>query len=61
VNGTSDGSFSRPYTNFAEAVSKTPAGGTLWLLRTQTIPAVGTYNKRITIKAAPGVNAILGG
>jgi hypothetical protein len=59
--GPSDGSFYRPYTSFAEAVSKTPAGGTLWLLRTQTIPAVGTYNKRITIKAAPGVNATLGG
>ena len=59
-NGTSDGSFSRPYTNFAEAVSKTPVGGTLWLLRTQTIPAVGTYNKLITIKSAPGVKAILG-
>ncbi len=58
-NGPSDGSFSRPYTSFAEAVSKTPAGGTLWLLRTQTIPAVGTYNKRITIKAAPGVAAAL--
>jgi hypothetical protein len=59
-NGSSNGSFSRPYTNFAEAMSKTPVGGTLWLLRTQTIPAVGIYNKRITIKAAPGVAAILG-
>jgi hypothetical protein len=60
-NGPSDGSFYRPYTSFAEAVSKTPSGGTIWLLRTQTIPAAGTYNKRITIKAAPGVNATLGG
>jgi hypothetical protein len=60
-NGPSDGSFYRPYTSFAKAVSQTPSGGTLWLLRTQTIPAVGTYNKRITISAAPGVNATLGG
>ena len=59
VNFRIDGD--RPYTNFAEAVSKTPAGGTLWLLRTQTIPAAGTYNKRITIKVAPGVEVTLGG
>jgi len=59
-NGPSDGSFYRPYTSFTEAVPNTPAGGTLWLLRTQTIPAVGTYDKRIAIKAAPGVQAILG-
>jgi len=61
VNGESNGTFRTPYTSFAEAVRETPAGGTLWLLRTQTIPAVGTYGKRITIKAAPGVKAILGG
>jgi hypothetical protein len=60
-NGPSDGSFSRPYTSFAEAVARTPADGTLWLLRTQALPAAGTYDKRITIKAAPGVKAIIGG
>src|SRR5262249_35626644 len=48
-NGPSDGSLSRPYSSFAEAVSQTPVGGTLWLLRTQTIPAVGTYGKQITV------------
>src|SRR5262245_6882457 len=57
--GSPIGSFLRPYTSFAEAVTKTPEGGTLWLLRTQTIPAVGTYGKRITVKAAPDVEAIL--
>ncbi len=61
ARGSSIGSFLRPYTSFAEAVSKTPERGTLWLLRTQTIPAVGTYDKRITIKTAPGVEATLGG
>jgi hypothetical protein len=61
ARGPSIGTFLRPFTNFAEAVAKTPAGGTLWLLRTQTIPATGTYNKRITIKVAPGVEVILGG
>jgi hypothetical protein len=60
-NGPSDGSFYRPYTSFNDAVAKTPEGGTIWLLRTQTIPAVGTYGKRIAVKAAPGVEAILGG
>ncbi len=59
-SSTSNGSFFRPYKNFAEAVANTPEGGTLWLLRTETIPAVGTYGKRITIKVAPRVAAILG-
>jgi Astacin (Peptidase family M12A) len=58
--GSSNGTFLRPYTNLADAVAKTPVGGTLWLLRTQTIPAVGAYGKQITIKAAPGVEATLG-
>jgi hypothetical protein len=59
--GSPNGSFYRPYTSFAEAVANTPEGGTIWLLRTQAIPAVGTYGKQITVKAAPGVDAILGG
>jgi hypothetical protein len=58
--GSPNGSFLRPFTSFAEAISKTPAGGTIGLLATQTIPAVGTYDKPITIRAAPGVEAILG-
>lgn len=58
--GSPNGSFLRPYTSFAEAISKTPAGGTIGLLATQTIPAVGTYDKPINIRAAPGVEAILG-
>ncbi len=60
VNGESNGTFRRPYTSFAEAVRETPAGGTLWLLRTQTIPTVGVYGKQITVRAAPGVVATLG-
>lgn len=59
--GSPNGSFLRPYTNFAEAVAGTPEGGTLWLLTTQTVPAVGTYGKAITIKPAPGVEALFGG
>jgi hypothetical protein len=59
--GSSNGTFLRPYTTFAQAVANTPEGGTIWLLQTQTIPAVGTYSKRITVKVAPGVEAILGG
>jgi len=58
--GPSNGSFLRPYTSFATAVANTPEGGTIWLLQTQNIPAVGTYGKSVTIKAAPGVEAILG-
>lgn len=58
--GSSNGTFHRPYTNFAEAVAKTPEGGTLWILKSQTIPAVGTYGKQITVKTAPGVVATLG-
>jgi len=58
--GQPNGSFHRPYTSFAEAVANTPEGGTIWLLRTQTIPAVGIYDKSISVKAAPGVEAILG-
>jgi hypothetical protein len=61
ARGDSNGTFLRPYRSFAEAVSHTPEGGTIWLLRTETIPAVGTWGKRITVKAAPGVEAILGG
>ena len=60
-NGSPNGSFYRPYTSFEDAVTNTPAGGTIWLLRTQTIPAIGAYSKLITVKAAPGVVATLGG
>ncbi len=58
--GSPNGSFHRPYTSFAEAVANTPEGGTIWILQTQTIPAVGTYGKGIIVKAAPGVEATLG-
>ncbi len=57
--GSSDGSFRRPYTRFADAMFGAPEGGTLWFLRTQTIRAGGTYGKRITIKAPYGVKATL--
>ncbi len=60
-NGSPNGSFHRPYKTFAQAMANTPAGGTIWLIRTQTIPAVGTYDKRITVRAAPGVTGTLGG
>jgi len=59
TGGSSNGSFHRPYTTFAQAVANTPAGGTIWLLKSQTIPAVGTYDKQIKVKAAPGVIATL--
>jgi len=61
ARGSSNGTFLRPYSSFSQAVSNTPEGGTVWLLRTQTIPAAGTYSKRITVKTAPGVEATLVG
>jgi hypothetical protein len=60
LNGPSDGSFLRPYTTFFDAVANTPEGGTLWLLKTQRIPAFGIYDKKITIRAAPSVIGTLG-
>jgi hypothetical protein len=59
-NGSPNGSFLRPYVTFAQAMTNTPVGGTIWLLRTQNIPAVGIHNKQITIRAAPGVIGTLG-
>lgn len=59
-NGSPNGSFLRPYTTFAQAITNTPPGGTIWLLRDQNIPAVGTHGKQVTIRAAPGVSATLG-
>jgi hypothetical protein len=59
-NGASNGTFRRPYTSFATAFNNTPAGGTIWVLRTCNFAAVGIYNKQIKVKAAPGVTARLG-
>ncbi|MEP6703861.1 MAG: M12 family metallopeptidase [Acidobacteriota bacterium] len=58
-NGTSNGSFSRPYTTLASALASTPAGGTIWVLKNCTFPS-GTYSNQVTIKAAPGVVATFG-
>jgi len=60
-NGSSNGSFHRPYTGFAQAINNTPEGGTIWLLHSQTIPAVGAYGKQVRVRVAPGVVATLGG
>jgi hypothetical protein len=58
-NGASNGTFRRPYTSFTTAFNNTPAGGTLWILRSCNFTAVGVYNKQIKIRAAPGVTATL--
>jgi hypothetical protein len=58
-NGTSDGSFDRPYTTLAAAFGDTPAGGTIWVLRNCTFPT-GIYSNQVTIKAAPNVTATFG-
>lgn len=58
-NGTPNGSFNRPYTTIAAALANTPAGGTIWVLKNCTFPN-GTYNKQVTIKAAPNVIARFG-
>ena len=58
-NGTSDGSFNRPYTTLAAAFADTPAGGTIWVLRNCTFPN-GFYNNRVTVRAAPNVIATFG-
>jgi len=59
ANGTSNGSFNRPYTTLAAALANTPAGGTIWVLRNCTFPS-GTYNKWVTIKVAPAITARFG-
>ncbi|MCI0389937.1 MAG: M12 family metallopeptidase [Acidobacteria bacterium] len=59
-SGSPNGTFLRPYTSFAQAVANIPEGGTIWLLHSQDIPAVGTYNKRVKVRVAPGVVATLG-
>ncbi len=43
-----------PYNGFASAIDQTPAGGMLWI-EPGNYPAVGTYNKAITLKAPNGV------
>lgn len=58
-NGQSSGSFITPYRTTAEALANTPAGGTLWVLNNCSFPT-GTYNKPITIRAAPRVTATFG-
>jgi hypothetical protein len=60
-NGASNGTFLRPYTSFATALANTPADGTIWILTNCTFQAAGTYSNRVTIRAAPGVIATLGG
>jgi len=59
-NGTSNGTFGRPYTTLGAALANTPAGGTIWLLNNCSLP-VGTYSNQVTIKTAPGVTATFGG
>lgn len=58
-NGTSNGSFSRPYMTLASALANTPSGGTIWVLKNCTFPS-GTYNNQVTIKTAPNVIAKFG-
>jgi len=58
-NGTSNGSFSRPYTTLATALTNTPIGGTIWVLKNCTFPN-GIYSKQVTVKAAPNVIARIG-
>lgn len=60
-NGSPNGMFLRPYSNFAAAFANTPSGGTLWILQPCNYPAVGSYSKQITVRVAPGVIATLGG
>jgi hypothetical protein len=59
ANGSSDGSFSRPYTTLAAALANTAPGGTIWVLTNCTFPS-GTYNKQVTVKVAPGITARIG-
>jgi astacin (peptidase family M12A) len=60
INGFSNGTFSRPYTDFATAENNTPPGGTIWILSNCSFQAIGIHNKQITVRTAPGVSAILG-
>ncbi len=59
-NGSSNGTFRRPYTTLAAALANTPAGGTLWVLSTCNFQVAAPLQQRITIRAAPGVIATLG-
>lgn len=60
-NGTSNGTFGRPYTTLVSALANTPPGGTIWILNNCYFQAVGTYGNRVTIRAAPRVTATFGG
>ncbi|HQU84207.1 MAG TPA: M12 family metallopeptidase [Pyrinomonadaceae bacterium] len=53
------GSFFRPFSQPTTAINNTPVGGTLVVLKECSFPN-GTYNRNITIKAAPGVTAGFG-
>jgi hypothetical protein len=43
-----------PYNGFASAIDQTPAGGMLWI-EPGNYPAIGTYNKAVTLKAPNGL------
>lgn len=60
ANGASNGTFLRPFTTLTQAITNTPLGGTLWILRTQHFSAIGTHTKQITIRAAPNVAGTFG-
>jgi len=48
------GTFLKPYKTFAAGANATPSGGTLWVLEQGEYPAMGTYDKAMTIRAALG-------
>ena len=50
------GTFLHPYADPVTALTATPAGGTLWVLKNCSFP-VRTYNQSVTVKVAPGVVA----
>lgn len=60
-NGTSNGTFLRPYTLFSAAYPNTPSGGTLWVSGPCPPFPTGTYSRQITIRAAPNITVSFGG
>jgi hypothetical protein len=54
-----NGTFLRPFSMGTTAINNTPLGGTLVVLKDCSFPN-GTYNRNITIKAAPNVTARFG-
>ncbi len=54
------GDFFCPYDDMADAVNRTPAGGTLWLRTPGTYSALATYNKPMTIRCGYGTCELRG-